>query len=98
MRRTTIGAYRIFHGNVLFHAGKVHPGTGLSDFALVKSGRAALLRFAPAKSTGLVGVSRFALLKSGGRVCVPSRRAEVCPGGGGQIPGCAWRRPRPPHA
>ena len=78
-------------------SGKVHPGTGFFDFALVKSGRAALLRFAVKKSGG----RHTSLLCSGevaGQVGVPSRRAEVCPGGGGQIPGCAWRRPRPPHA
>ena len=33
-------------------SGKVHPGTGLFDFALVKSGRVALLRFAVKKSGG----------------------------------------------
>ena len=72
------------------------PGT-LSDFALVKSGRTALLRFAVKKSGGR-HTSPLCSGEVGGRVCVPSRRAEVCPGGGGQIPGCAWRRPRPPHA
>ena len=78
-------------------SGKVHPGTGLSDFALVKSGRAALLRFAVKKSGGR-HTSPLCSGEVGGQVGVPSRRAEVCPGGGGQIPGCAWRRPRPPHA
>lgn len=72
------------------------PGT-LSDFALVKSGRTALLRFAVKKSGGR-HTSPLCSGEVGGRVCVPSRRAEVCPGGGGRIPGCAWRRPRPPHA
>ena len=72
------------------------PGT-LSDFALVKSGRTALLRFAVKKSGGR-HTSPLCSGEVAGRVCVPSRRAEVCPGGGGRIPWCAWRRPRPPHA
>jgi len=59
------------------------PGT-LSDFALRKSGGRHTSPLCSGEVAGLVGV--------------PSRRAEVCPGGGGQIPGCAWRRPRPPHA
>lgn len=59
------------------------PGT-LSDFALRKSGG----RHTSPLCSGEVGR----------QVGVPSRRAEVCPGGGGRIPGCAWRRPRPPHA
>lgn len=62
-------------------SGKVHPDTGLFDFALVKSGRAALLRFAVKKSGGR-HTSPLCSGEVAGRVCVPSRRAEVCPGGG----------------
>ena len=58
--------------------------------------RAALLRFAVKKSRAGT-VHRFALAKSpGGSVCPPSGLGV--PPGGGQIPVCAWRRPRPPHA
>lgn len=70
---------------------------GVSRFAVKKSEREALLRFAVKKSSG-PHTSPLCSGKVGGRVGVPSRRAEVCPGGGGQIPGYAWRRPRPSHA
>lgn len=65
-------------------SGKVYPVTGLSDFALVKSGRAALLRFAVKKSGG----PHFSAL------LWRSRRAGRCaqpPGRG--VPGRGWSDP-----